>query len=156
PDLLDRAAARWPHRTALVSGERRCTFAELRDASLVAEAGLRDSEVRRGDRVIVVIDEFIDAIAMMFGVARLGAVYVLMNGDTTQYAADHMMRDCAPVLVLAEQDSAAKRCAASLGIPIGELSCFGGPAPAASRAARPISRDLVSVLYTSGSTGRPK
>jgi acyl-coenzyme A synthetase/AMP-(fatty) acid ligase len=157
PDLLDRAATRRPHHTALVSGERRCTFAELRDASLVAEAALRRRAVTRGDRVIVVIDDFVDAIAMMFGAARLGAIYVLMNGDTTQYAADYVMRDCEPVLVLASRDGAARRCAASLDIPIGELSCFGGSVPAATpRAATPISADLVSVLYTSGSTGRPK
>lgn len=157
PDLLDRAAARWPHRTALVSGERRCTFAELRDASLVAEAELRRRAVHRGDRVIVVIDEFVDAIGLLFGVARLGAIYVLMNGDTTPYAADHMMRNCTPVLVLATRDTAATRCAALLDIPIAELPCFGGPVPEpAPWTAGPVSNDLVSVLYTSGSTGRPK
>jgi hypothetical protein len=41
------------------------------------------------------VDEFVDAIAMMFGVARLGSTYVLINGDTTHYAAGHVMRDCA-------------------------------------------------------------
>lgn len=173
-DLLDRAADRWPDRTALVSGERRCTFGELRDASFAAEAGLRRNGVRRGDRVVVVIDEFVDAIATMFGAARLGAVYVLMNGDTTEYAADHVMRDCAPALVLAEDDTPAKARAASLGLRVAALRCFGTPPPVPpapdgangangadgpdgpSPAQRPISRDLVSVLYTSGSTGRPK
>jgi hypothetical protein len=39
------------------------------------------------------VDEFVDAIAMMSGVARLGSAYVLINGDTTHYAAGHVMRD---------------------------------------------------------------
>ncbi|MFC5744457.1 class I adenylate-forming enzyme family protein [Actinomadura rugatobispora] len=157
PDMLDRAAGRWPDRLALVSGERRCRFAELRDASLVAEAELRRLGAGRGDRVVVVIDEFVDAIAMMFGVARLGGVYVLMNGDTTEYAAGHVMRDCEPVLVLAERDSPARRTAVSLGLPVAAPPCFGRPAPPPEPwRPGPISRDLVSVLYTSGSTGRPK
>ncbi|MEU6037811.1 AMP-binding protein [Actinomadura sp. NPDC047616] len=161
-DLLDRAAARWPDRTALVSGDVRGTFAELRDASLAAEAGLRRCGVRRGDRVVVVIDEFTDAIAVMFGASRLGAVYVLMNGDTTGYAAEHVMRDCAPALVVAGRDTEARRCAGTLGLPVADLPCFTAPPPRDGRggpvppAARPISWDLVSVLYTSGSTGRPK
>ena len=158
-DLVDQAAERNPDRTALISGPRRCTFAELRAASLVAEAELREQRVRRGERVVIVIDEFIDAIAMMFGAARIGAVYVLMNGDATRYSAEYVMRDCEPVRVFAAEDTEARRTADELGIPVFTAQCFGreatpGPAPAYQD--RPISSDLVSVLYTSGSTGRPK
>lgn len=156
-DPLDRAAGRWPNQVALVSGDRRCTFAELRTASLVAEALLRASGVGRGERVMIVIDEFIDAIAVMFGVARLGGIYVLINDDATEYSAEYMMRDCAPACVVAEADTPVRRTALALGLNVVSLSCFERPAPPpAPRASGPISLDLVSVLYTSGSTGRPK
>ena len=82
--------------------------------------------------VTLILFKFMNATAgdaYRIGAARLGAIYVLMNGDTTHYAADYVMRDCEPVLVLASLDSAARRCAASLDIPIGELSCSGRPAP---------------------------
>ena len=112
----------------------------------------------RGDRVAVVIGDFLDAIAMMFGVARLGAVYVLMNGDTTRYAAQHVLTDCAPVCVVAGGPADdVTPCAAELGVPVLRPRGSGRtPAPAPAPAPGPISSDLVSILYTSGSTGRPK
>ncbi len=156
PDLLDWAAERYPARTALVSGPRRCTFAELRTASLVAEAALGERQVKRGDRVVIVVEEFLEAIAFMFGAARRGAVYVLMNGDATRYSADYVLGDCTPACVIAGEDNEPCRCAVGLGIQVTAPDCFGKSPPERRTGGRLISLDIVSILYTSGSTGRPK
>jgi acyl-coenzyme A synthetase/AMP-(fatty) acid ligase len=124
-DLLDAAAERWGHKTAVVSGTRTHSFVQMRDAARLTEAEVRRLGVRRGDRVAVVVDDFPDAIAWMLGVARRGAIYVLLNADTTAYAAEHVLRDSAPVLMLASMDSEARRCASAMGVPVVDVRAFG-------------------------------
>ncbi|MFI0939401.1 class I adenylate-forming enzyme family protein [Streptomyces sp. NPDC021020] len=155
-DLLDWAAERSADRTAVVHGPRRCTVAELRTASVVAAATLHGLGVRRGDRVVIVVEDFLDTIAFMFGAARIGAVYVLVDQATPAYAAQHLLDDSEPRCVVAGEASHPRRCAQESGIPLHAPDCFGRPDPGAPAAPRPVSYDGVSILYTSGSTGRPK
>lgn len=48
--LVDEAAARFPHRTALVYGERQWTYAELHAEMDRRAALLIEAELRPGDR----------------------------------------------------------------------------------------------------------
>lgn len=162
-DLLDQAAQRWPGHTALVHGSRRCTFSELRTASLVAAAVLRGEGIERGDRVVIVVEDFLDTIAFMFGAARVGAVYVLVDRDIPAYVAQHVLDDSEPMCVIAGEDNGPRQYAQQTGLAVLAPECFGHPAPGPDNSAasatgivRPISSDLVSILYTSGSTSRPK
>ncbi|HXV93765.1 MAG TPA: AMP-binding protein [Pseudonocardia sp.] len=162
-DLVDRAAERFGDRTAVVSGERSIGFTDLATATRVVAAELRRLGVARGDRVVVVIDDFLTAIPWMLGVARRGGIYVLMNADTTRYAAEHTIADSGARLALSSGSSESRRCAEALGLTVVDIPVAGvtGPitepaGPAPSPLDVPVSSDLVSILYTSGSTGRPK
>ena len=51
PDLLDELADRYPDHEALVGGETRLSYRELRDAVRRLAKGLHALGVRRGDKV---------------------------------------------------------------------------------------------------------
>lgn len=77
--LLDDAAAARPQATALIYGEQRHTYAQLRAASLALASGLHARGIARGERVAVWLPNVPLWIELMFACARLGAAVVAVN-----------------------------------------------------------------------------
>ena len=133
-----------------------------RQADALASA-LRQKGVARGDRVAVMLRNSPAALAVAFGLARAGAIWVPVNvqqrGEGLRYILDH----CEPRLVLAEADlvdtireSGARlkgvdvvtRSEEELEILLAGNADFAEPPPAPS--------DCFAICYTSGTTGAPK
>jgi acyl-CoA synthetase (AMP-forming)/AMP-acid ligase II len=87
PALLDARADRIGHRTALIAhsllsgGERRMTYAELREAAVRLAGALAAAGVQRGDRVGILFDNdgAIEAHITYHASHRLGAINVPLN-----------------------------------------------------------------------------
>ncbi|MEU8973868.1 AMP-binding protein [Streptomyces monashensis] len=73
-DLVDRRARRTPDRPALLQGERRLTFGELRSRAERVAAGLYAMGVRPGTVVAWQLPTRIETVLLSFALARLGAV----------------------------------------------------------------------------------
>ncbi|WP_262062092.1 class I adenylate-forming enzyme family protein [Streptomyces sp. STR69] len=156
-DLVTRAAARWPDRTAVVCAHRTVTFAELRDAAAAAAGELRRAGLARGERVVIACEDPASVLALLLATAAAGAVHVLAEPELPGYAARHLLTDAAPARVLADASSSLAAAARAENLPVGQLRPFSLPVPARTAPeAAAIPSDPVSILYTSGSTGRPK
>jgi fatty-acyl-CoA synthase len=77
--ILDEHAVARPDRIALVQGEVRVTYAQLDTLSRGAAAWLSAQGVRAGDRVAVWLVNRVEWLALLFGLARLGAALVAVN-----------------------------------------------------------------------------
>src|SRR3954466_793624 len=143
------------------------SFAHLHDQSGRIAAGLRRLGVGRGDRVAVMLANSPAALALLFALAKSGAVWVPLNvqlrADGLRYILDH----AEPRMVIARADliPLLRGCGASLAgatlVAEGEVE---GVLPLAGLAAQPggFNEDLPSaealfaISYTSGTTGAPK
>ncbi len=67
------AAARDPERTALIEDMRRLTYAQLAEAVEAAAALLSGIGVRGGDRVMIVAENSIAQVVLLFAAAKLDA-----------------------------------------------------------------------------------
>jgi acyl-CoA synthetase (AMP-forming)/AMP-acid ligase II len=159
PDLLDAAAARWPSAPAVSAGTDCLTHAGLGEASRRAAAWMHGLGVGRGDRVVVVGPSSVPIPALLYGAARLGAVFCLLHEQTRGRPLEHVLTDAEPALVLAaEEDSVAL--ARDHGIRAADLAeaagrvLAGGPSAAAP--SRALAVDPVCMIYTSGTTAAPK
>ena len=76
--LLDRAAA-LSAGEALVGPDERATYPELAGLTRLAARRLLAAGVERGDRVGLLNTDRIEALAMLFGAMRIGAVPVPVN-----------------------------------------------------------------------------
>ena len=81
-DFLDGSAARFPDKVALVCGDRRLTYAELGAASAVLAGQLQALGVRRGDRVVMQLQNCVEAVVSVFGILKAGGVFVPLNPTT--------------------------------------------------------------------------
>ena len=75
--ILERAAAAWPDRTAVIDADVRYTFAELDARANRIAAALADCGIARGDRVLLQLPNSCQFAVALFGLLRAGAVPVM-------------------------------------------------------------------------------
>jgi len=92
PALLDRHLAERPDATALIDGEERISYAELDRLCRKTAAWLLAHGVRPGDRVAVWLVNRIEWLALLFGLARIGAALIAVNTRFRAAELEHVLR----------------------------------------------------------------
>lgn len=151
-------ALRWiePGQTASDPRWSHLSFAELAQRTGALAQGLaRTHGVRAGDRVAWLGWNHPAQIALLFALARLGALLVPLNHRLSPAEWAAVLHDCGPTLLL--HDTALAEAARSLAHPA-TLHVDGLPTdPMAGDAADQGCADHpVLLVYTSGTTGAPK
>src|SRR5689334_4773781 len=80
--FLTESARRSPDKTALIAGGTRMSFAELDRASDAVARALVARGIRRGDRVVIFLDNCWEAVVSIFAVLKAGAVFSTINATT--------------------------------------------------------------------------
>ncbi|MFC4065259.1 AMP-binding protein [Actinoplanes subglobosus] len=146
-----QAAARSPHRIAVLDDERQVTYAELLDRSSRLAAAL---PVRAGDRVGLLCRNSARMLEALIGVATRGADAVLINTGLSAHQLDAVVRAQGLAAVIHDDEFAGR--IAGLPNRIGEKDVdeLIGSTPAGATA--PPERPGRTIVLTSGTTGVPK
>ncbi len=168
---LSRHAAAHGPKTALVTPNRRLRYDELDDLSDRLAAALHANGVRRGDRVLVFMDNRWEAVVSIFAVLKAGAVFSPINASTKADKLAYIVGNCQAKAVLTTarlMPVVAQACAGS-SVFVVATAAPGGRVPDGAVSfetclefdRRPVGHngidcDLAMLIYTSGSTGRPK
>jgi len=158
--FLQASASRFPEKVALVCGERRITYASLAAQAAALAQTLRSRGVERGERVVLYLDNSVEAVAGVFAVLQAGAVFSVVNPATKLDKLAYILNNCTARAILTEPRllataEQAVRNAPSVAFTL--CSPFEEPAQPQGRAPSPgIDLDLAMIVYTSGSTGFPK
>ncbi|OGQ25540.1 MAG: hypothetical protein A2138_01035 [Deltaproteobacteria bacterium RBG_16_71_12] len=160
--ILEDSARRLPDKTALVCGAVRVSYQALDDQANRLARLLLDSGVERGDRVLVCLDNSVDAVVAFFAVLKADAVVVPINPTTKAEKLHRLVADCAARLVVTSEAKLAQLGAlgtadavgaGTLTLPCDERLAVLSPARPSPRN---IDLDLACLIYTSGTTGQPK
>jgi HIP---CoA ligase len=179
PQVLDRIANQFSENDALVTEDRRLTFAELRDEVRRAAAALIDIGVDAGDRVAIWSPNTWHWMVACLATTYAGGVLVPLNTRyTASEATDILARTGAPLLFASGEFLGTDKAASIdldalpelrhiVRVPIEKddgtwddfVSRGGGSAAqdqADARAAAVKPDDASDILFTSGTTGRSK
>ena len=160
--FLERSATAFPERLAVLDGERRLTWTELRERVRRLAVALQESGSERGDRVAFLALNTTELLEAHFGVPAAGAVLVAINtrltSDEIAYILGH---SGARVLVvdpslahLVEGAPVERILVCGEG---GDYEAFLDSAGGGEPEERlETEDDTISINYTSGTTGRPK
>lgn len=158
--LVIDSARRAPDAPAVHSAQGVASYRELDELADRYAAALHRRGVRPGDRVVLWTHKTLDAIALMQGALRVGAVYVPVSANNPAARVRRIAAGCSPALVVADADGI-RRAGGSgweADLPLAAFDTVREEAPAS--AAPPVHAgepdDPAYILYTSGSTGEPK
>ncbi len=175
-NFLDRAVQSSPDKTAVISGGQHYSYADVSTRADRMAGALQQNGVVRGDRVVILLDNGLEAVVAIFGVLRAGAIFVVTSAQTKQDKLAYLLENSgATALISSSQfagvyegavaQSPACRTVIVSGLPVphagGERCHLSMEKVFASPDLVPtdpgtIDYDLASLIYTSGSTGKPK
>ena len=153
-DLLERAAKTNPGKTASVFSGTRLTYGDLLEKVLNLAGHLQQAcGVKRGDRVLLDMQNGHDFVVACFAILRADAVVVPVSPMNLTEELRHYIQDSDARVAITEEDLAAR----FSGLPLDhllmpkEIKTGLQPRPGLSQPG-----DLCMMPYTSGSTGKPK
>ncbi len=178
-DTLARTAARAPNEDALIMAGQRYRYGQIQFMVDRIAGLLRHRGVNPGDRVVVMLQNGVEAIVSYYAAMKAGAVFVPVSPRVKRDRLEYILRDAEPTGLVTDdrgfytyrsvavhvpdipacivcgnrgqefEDSAAASFAQAILDPI--------PGPYSCIGALPrIDQDLAAIIYTSGSTGSPK
>jgi amino acid adenylation domain-containing protein len=153
-ELIAEQAARTPEATALVHGEDRVTYEELRRRATSLAGHLRSLGVGPEVRVGVCARRTPELVIGLLSVLESGGAYVPLDPDYPAERLAFLLEDSGAALVLVDERSADRLPAT--GLPWVRLDGWEGNKTRAFPSYRPSPQSLAYLIYTSGSTGRPK
>ncbi len=154
-DLLARAASRVPDKPATVFQGATLSYRELQARAEALAGHLQHAcGVRKGERVLLDLQNGPEFVVALFGILRADAVAVPVSPANVSAELRHYLEDSGAKVALVEQEVAAR----FGSLPLEHLVVMdefraAGKAPAPSAA---MPDDLCLMPYTSGSTGHPK
>lgn len=167
--VLDRAAARFGDREAVRFEDRGLSFLALQDRARRVANGLAALGIDRGDRVAVLLQNGLEWVEVLFGLAERGAVCVPVNVLLRPAEVAHLCEDADVVAIIVDQAGA--DLLGRIETPPPLVVTVGGASVTADRAVeysnllhaaptpRPDGPDLhddMILYYSSGTTGMPK
>lgn len=169
PELLTRAAWRWPDRLAVADEDAALTFRQLRDQVFRLANALRGLGLSSGDRVLDLQSNSLSYLVSDLAIPTAGMVRVALNARLAVQDLEYIAQDSGATAIIygpGYEDLAQElvdRCP-SLDLAISaagggvgrDLSELLSSASAIRPRHRPQANDLVSLNYSSGTTGRPK
>ena len=158
-EMFEAQAAKTPEAIAVVQGDVELTYTELNARANRLAHYLRGLGVKPDARVAICVERNLDMVVGLFAILKAGGAYVPLD---PAYPADRlafMLKDSAPVALLASAKTKAALSETLSGLATVALEADAGrwasePASNPARGAGP--KNLAYVIYTSGSTGVPK
>ncbi|MFD6221978.1 amino acid adenylation domain-containing protein [Nocardia asteroides] len=156
--LLNATVAAHPDATALVAGDLRWSFTELRARVNRLARCLIAVGVGPETRVALAMRRSPDLVVAMYAVSVAGGAYVPIDPDQPATRTGHILDTATPLLVLTDAATGFDTATTPV-VTVDELDLTGyGAAPLtdAERVAPLSPANTAYVIFTSGSTGRPK
>jgi long-chain acyl-CoA synthetase len=165
-DIPARGAARDPEHLALIEDERCLTYTQLAAATNETAMRLRELGVRGGDRVMIVAENCVAQIVLLFAAAQLDAWALLCNARLAPAELDAIVDHAKPRVAAfatgtspdAERHAQRRgaRRASALATDIGAWSFTVDASASAEPLETAADRQCAALIYTTGTTGAPK
>ena len=81
-EFLEESARRFPDKTALITERERFTYRQVDSQANALACALNEAGVARGDRVVIVLPNSLEAVLAIFAALKADAVFVVLHATT--------------------------------------------------------------------------
>jgi long-chain acyl-CoA synthetase len=167
--VIDRAAAYFADKTALVFGQKTYSYDQLRNSVIRLAVHLVREGLRPGDRVALYLPNSPEWIVAYYGIIRAGGVALCLNPAYKRFELEHLLRDARPRLVITSEKLAGNIPDTASISGLDSVVSFeshpvlsrilerkGSSETSSADAVQTEADDPCVILYTGGTTGTPK
>lgn len=173
-DYLIRSASSFPDKAAIVHGKRRLSYSEILSRATGIAAWLRDSGLKKADRVAILNDEPSEYVSSYFGIMMAGGIVVALNSDTSARVLEVQLNRCEASAVITQPRFLKYFQELAPRLPSVRIIAFTGLMPSKPNGAkyeyfdlqealdfsprvmpRASDSEIAQIIYTSGTTGAP-
>ncbi len=149
-ELFEKQAALCPDKTALIACDGKYTYSQLDTRANVIANSLIARGVKKGSRVVILLERTSAFFAAMFGILKAGAAFIPTCPEYPRERIESIIEDSAADLVITSGELVERY---NKTIDISKLESGDNY----SKPEVDISpEELAYIIYTSGSTGKPK
>lgn len=178
PQVLERAAALAPDKTAVVDGDRRKTYREMNEMATRLASSLSGLGFKKGDRVAIYMKNSLELVTAFYGLQKIGAVVAWVSPSYRRSESEFILKNSQSKAVFIFREWEGHDYLGSLqemkpDLPdlksvfvVGDEQGEGvqgfdelvkGSAPGEfTPPSLNAAEDLSMLIYTSGTTGKPK
>lgn len=151
-DFLDNSALKFPNKIAFVEGQKSISYKDFNKITSAVASRILEFLIKK-EPILIILPKGIDALISMFGVAKSGNFYSIIDEKMPRERVEKIITKLRPKLIITS-----KELYFDYGIPVifsDDFATFSINQTALN-AVNIIDTDLLYVLFTSGSTGEPK
>lgn len=151
-DFLDNSALKFPNKIAFVEGQKSISYKDFNKITSAVASGILEFQIKK-EPILIILPKGIDALISMFGVAKSGNFYSIIDEKMPAKRVEKIIAKLRPKLIITS-----KELYFDYGIPAifsDDFATFSVDLTLLN-AVNTIDTDLLYVLFTSGSTGEPK
>ena len=132
-------------KPAVICEERSLSYKALCSDALNIAVSLINKGITKGDRVAVDVKRSEDYLSLLVGISLAGVVGVTLHKGWSERHRDHILSDCAPIMIIDDEILSSLKEAGPLSVSEKE-----------AKLPEITESDPLFIIYTSGSTGMPK
>src|SRR4030042_3830201 len=174
--FLEENVKKYPDKIALIHESTRATYKEINTNAHRLARALSGMGVAAGDRVVVILNNWLEYVASYYGILKTGAVFVSLSTDIKHESMASLLSEIEPVVVITSTRfenllfetsissfslqalivSQPKMEWTDMPFPVIQLEDVLSNGDASDPAVAIDPSGLACLIYTSGSTGEPK
>jgi len=157
--MLKQSASVFPERQAVIEGARSITYNDLEKKSNALAHYLISQGIKKGDRVGISLDKSIEAIISLWGVTKMGGIFIFIHPRLTSHLVSYRIETCKIKCLITSDDKKGELVANEeiFTVDSNEFeSIFSSYPHEGTKDVSLVDIDLATIIFTSGSTGLPK
>lgn len=101
--FVEDSANKYPENIAIVYRNNKISYFQLHNLVLKLAFVLEKEGVKKGDRVVILLNNSINYVISYFAILKIGAIVVALNTETTSLELEQLLNDVEPIGVITDK-----------------------------------------------------